>query len=221
MFDYSDLMYPIRYDNNVDPNRNSSRDKGDYINEIVKMFKQAGINISNYDGSGALNLAFDKIVKNYQKKHNLPVDGAVTFNLLKNVEDTINKSNPEKIEDDTPASTQDITEEDAEDDDLYDPHYEPFFLNTSGKVYKRNRKDIIISIGDGTVIKRIKDVYMRSVSTEFDTSGKPISEVYQFIARDVKESDAPEDDNIYIGEDDILQASSDIKYNFDDLFKDK
>lgn len=61
---------------------------------------------------------------------------------------------------------------------------------------------------------------MRSVSVQVDTSGNPISEVYNFIARDIKESDANEDINKYIGEDDYLSASSDIKYSYTSLYKD-
>ena len=38
---------------------------------------------------------------------------------------------------------------------------------------------------------------MRSVSTEFDTSGNPIAEVYEFIAQDLTESDEPNDAGKY------------------------
>ena len=53
---------------------------------------------------------------------------------------------------------------------------------------------------------------MRSVSVEVDTSGNPISEVYEFIARDIKESDEINDVTRYNGNED--GSSSDIKYNF-------
>jgi hypothetical protein len=61
---------------------------------------------------------------------------------------------------------------------------------------------------------------MRSVSVQVDTSGNPISETYNFIARDIKESDASEDYNKYVGEESELSSSSDIKYSYDTLFKD-
>ena len=61
---------------------------------------------------------------------------------------------------------------------------------------------------------------MRSMSVQVDTSGNPISEVYNFIARDIKESDASEDLGKYTGEERIMSSSSDIKYSYESLFKD-
>ena len=53
---------------------------------------------------------------------------------------------------------------------------------------------------------------MRSVSVEVDTSGNPISETYEFIARDIKESDEISDVNKYNGND--SHTSSDVNYIF-------
>ena len=72
---------------------------------------------------------------------------------------------------------------------------------------------IKIVFGNKSITKTIKDVFMRSVSVEVDTSGNPVSEVYEFIARDVKESDEINDITKYNGDED--GSSSDIKYQYD------
>jgi hypothetical protein len=127
--------------------------------------------------------------------------------------------------DNIPSSDGYNSEYDDDDNNEVDAnlnaHYDPFFLNSSGKIYRKNHKDIIISLGNGANVKTIKDVFMRSVSVQVDTSGNPISEVYNFIARDIKESDAPEDAGKYIGDSDLISASSDIKYSYETLYKDQ
>jgi hypothetical protein len=221
----SSIPYPIQFKSS------GTNVSGDYINEIIKRISQTGIDTSKYGNSGKVNINFDKIVKAYQKANNLKVNGTVTKDLIDHIMNKVKIEHPDQIEESDllPQERADSSDsyynssEDEEDveDKIYDPHYEPFFLNESSKQPRRNRKDIIISLGNGAVIKRIKDVYMRSVATNFDTSGKPITEAYTFIARDIKESDASEDDNIYLGDEKTLQASSDIKYDFDNLFKDR
>lgn len=90
------------------------------------------------------------------------------------------------------------------------PHYGSFFDEDNFKIHRRNHKDIKIVFGNKSITKTIKDVFMRSVTVEVDTSGNPVSEIYEFIARDVVESDEIADINKYTDEDSA--ASSDIKY---------
>jgi peptidoglycan hydrolase-like protein with peptidoglycan-binding domain len=78
-----------------------------------------------------------------------------------------------------------------------EPHFDSFFHSGNEKVGRKNQVDIKIILGDNNIIKTIHNVYMRSVSTEFDTSGNPISETYEFIAQDFSESDEPKDANRY------------------------
>lgn len=78
-----------------------------------------------------------------------------------------------------------------------DPHYDSFFSNNNLKETRKNQTDIKITVGNSTITKTIHNVYMRSVSTEFDTSGNPISEVYEFIAQDLTESDEYADQEKY------------------------
>ena len=55
---------------------------------------------------------------------------------------------------------------------------------------------------------------MRSVSVEVDTSGNPISEVYEFIARDIKESDEISDINKYTGTSKIADNPSQVAFAY-------
>lgn len=92
------------------------------------------------------------------------------------------------------------------------PHYGSFFHEDNAKTMRKNRNDIVIEFGGGTIRKTVKEVYMRSLGVAVDQSGNPISETYEFIARDVVESDEAKDANKY--EDESSNAPSDIKYKF-------
>jgi len=102
---------------------------------------------------------------------------------------------------------------------LYGAHYDAFFSGQNYKLFRQNGKDIKIILGDGSVIKTIKNVYMRSVSTEVDTSGNPISETYEFIARDILESDEINDTGKYLESSLGDKAPSDVKYDFSGYIK--
>lgn len=100
------------------------------------------------------------------------------------------------------------------------PHYDPFFSTERMKQHRQNKKDIKIVFGNSSIVKTIKDVHMRSVSVEVDTSGNPISEIYEFVARDIIESDEISDADKYDSVFDL--ASSDVKgYKFDRVLPDK
>ena len=145
---------------------------------------------------------------------NLNPTGIVDDALIQDI-DNYNQSigNTTTIEDDT-----NILPDEYNNNFTNNPHYDPYFLNTSDKPSRKNHKDIKIVLGDNANIKTIHDVFMRSVSVQVDTSGNPISEVYSFIARDITESDAIEDQNKYIGESENVNASSDIKYEINGVW---
>ena len=108
--------------------------------------------------------------------------------------------------------TDDSSDEDNEDEEerTTSPHFSSFFGEDKFKTHRQNRKNIEIVFGRGSVKKTIIDVFMRSVSVEVDTSGNPVSEVYEFIARDIKESDELSDYNKYINGG--ATTPSDIQY---------
>lgn len=191
---------------------------GPLVPQILKAISMTGVDVTNTQVN-TVGSTFRDIVFAYQKKYNLPQTGFVDDNLLKDIYTRAFEMANSEIEDDDAYNT-DTASEELPESDVYDAHYDPFFLNNSSKVYRKNHKDIVISLGNGANVKVIKDVFMRSVSVQVDTSGNPISETYNFIARDIKESDASEDRMKYIGEEGDLSTSSDIKYSYDTLFKD-
>ena len=189
---------------------------GPLVQKVVDLIDRAGGDVTNTRVS-AVGSAFRNIILNYQKKFKLLTTGILDDNLLHDIYKRANSGANNEIND---SSNNNDDNNNSASSDLYDAHYDPFFLNNSSKVYRKNHKDIVISFGDGANTKTIKDVFMRSVSVQVDTSGNPISETYNFIARDIKESDASEDYNKYVGEESELSTSSDIKYSYDTLFKD-
>lgn len=190
---------------------------GPLVQEIVNLIDRAGGDVTNTRVS-TVGSVFRDIILNYQKKYGLRQTGVLNDDLLHDIYNRASTNANNEVND-TDSNT-DNNNTDFANADVYDAHYDPFFLNNSSKVFRKNHKDIIISLGDGANVKTIKDVFMRSVSVQVDTSGNPISETYTFIARDIKESDASEDYNKYIGEESELSTSSDIKYSYDTLFKD-
>lgn len=194
-----DIYNELRYDAAAEPIT------GNFVQDICYMLNKCGANISvtnQYDEtvSGA--------VADFQKRVGTNATG-----ILNNATWQGMIYYAEKM--------SDVIEEDANTEDGIDtatsksPHFNPFFDTDRFKLHRQNHKDIRIVLGNASVTKTIKDVFMRSVSVEVDTSGNPISETYEFIARDVKESDEISDAAKYVGPESM--ASSDIKYiyNFD------
>ena len=112
---------------------------------------------------------------------------------------------------------EDNTQDNTQETETTSPHYNSFFSEDKYKSHRQNRKNIEIVFGQGSIKKTIIDVFMRSVSVEVDTSGNPISEVYEFIARDIKESDELSDYDKYLNG--VGTSPSDIQhieYDFSD-----
>lgn len=192
---------------------------GPLVQQIIQHISKAGVDVTN-TRVDTVGTVFRDIVLAYQEKFDLPRTGIVDDELLRDIYKRSNQTASSEITDDDYEYDTENAINELPESDVYDAHYDPFFLNNSSKVYRKNHKDIVISLGNGANTKVIKDVFMRSVSVQVDTSGNPISETYNFIARDIKESDASEDNLKYIGEEKNLTASSDIKYSYDTLFKD-
>ena len=190
--------------------------KGPLVQEVMKLIARAGGDTTNTN-INTVGIKFRDVIMAYQRANNLPVTGVLNDDLLHHIYKKAEENSNNEIKD----NTNGYKTEDSDDDGIVDPHYDPFFLNKSSKDARKNHKDIVIEMGKNGNMKIIKDVFMRSVSVEVDTSGNPISEIYNFVARDIKESDAKEDRNKYIGEESNTSSSSDIKYSYSSLFKDK
>lgn len=175
---------------------------GDYVKEVCRMLNKCGANIKVTD-------VYDETVSNavaeFQERVGNNPTGILNNATWQGMIYYASKMS-DTIEDDS------VLEDGTDTTASKSPHFNPFFDTDKFKLHRQNHKDIKIVLGSSSVTKTIKDVFMRSVSVEVDTSGNPISETYEFIARDIKESDEISDAAKYVG--DESKASSDIKYQF-------
>lgn len=201
---YTELVY------NSAPGEDDGPVKGGFVKKVCRILGKCGIDIEEANVYG-MEVAI--AVARFQEMAGMDPTGILndkTFSAMNAYADM-------KMTDII------IDEEDEEDgttesESLY-PHFDSYFKEKRFRIYRQNHKDIKIVFGNSTIAKTIKDVFMRSVTMEVDTSGNPVSEVYEFIARDVVESDEISDKGKYATPESY--APADIKYNFDNLFKKK
>ena len=166
-------------------------DNGEYVKEIRDYLNTLGFDTyKNSVNPNLFDVNLENAIKDFQNKYNLPQTGFINNDSLNKL---INQSN---IVSGTIYSTtsNNVYVDTMETDD---PHYDSFFSRKYSKKTRKNNQDIIITLGNNTIHRVLHNVYMRSVSVEFDTSGNPISEVFSFIAQDLTESDEPYDADKY------------------------
>lgn len=195
----------LRYNSAAEPYVN------DCVREVCLLLGKCGIDVNS---TNVYDATVENAIRAFQDMIGMPVTGILNNNTLqamiyytdKKMDDSIEEDMDEESETDTKKSDS--------------PHYNPFFDTDKFKQHRQNHKDIKIIFGNNSIVKTIKDVFMRSVTVEVDTSGNPISEIYEFVARDIKESDEISDIIKYNGEE--IYAPSDIKYifNFHELNND-
>lgn len=168
-------------------------DSGSYMLAIRDLINKAGIDIYNkysYEDINEYDEGVEQCVMEFQKSQGIKETGIIddfTLNALINVSNNLSDIiYSEGVEDTTIDTT--ISN---------NPHFDSFFSNDNLKEARKNNQDIVISLGNNTITKTIHNVYMRGVSTEYDTSGNPISETYEFIGQDLTESDETMDMNKY------------------------
>lgn len=163
---------------------------GHFVVEICDLLDRCGIDIQStttYDETVA------SAVAEFQTKIGVKApNGILTTNTLQSMILYADNLNSNTIEDENGETITEFSEELNES-----PHYKSFFDDNKYKMHRRNHKDIKIVFGNNSITKTIKDVIMRSVTVEVDTSGNPISEIYEFVAKDIKESDEISDANNY------------------------
>lgn len=178
--------------------------KGSFVKDVCKLLKKCNVSVQN---SNVYNQAVANAVSSFQKKNGLPATGILnntTYQAMQLVASGMSsKINPSSSSSSNSSSTTTSVS----------PHYKSFFDTDRLKTHRKNHKDIKIVFGNKSVVKTIKNVFMRSVTVEVDTSGNPIYEVYEFIARDIKESDELTDLYSYTNGDDDA-AAPDVKYKF-------
>lgn len=177
---------------------------GSFVYQICDMLDKCYIDIKP---TGTYDETVADAVSQFQTIMNLPVTGILTTSVWQAMiiyAERLNDAIISDGEEETNPTIDDLSES---------PHYNGFFDDRNFKTHRKNHKDIKIVFGNKSVTKTIKNVFMRSVTVEVDTSGNPISEIYEFIAQDVTESDEISDIKKYTGAN-AMTTPSDIKYDF-------
>lgn len=161
------------------------------VSNLRDLLNKAGIDMSKYNSSPAnyyyYDTSLEEAVSEFQSTSmGISPNGKVDDTTLNALIACANNMS-DIIYSDTASQTINDTSDEG------NSHYDSFFTTDNKKTGRKNQVDIKIILGDNSIIKTIHNVYMRSVSTEFDTSGNPIAEVYEFIAQDLTESDEPND----------------------------
>lgn len=173
-------------------------DNGPSIRNLRILLSSAGIDMTAYPATDedSFDEGLEEALCAYQKmsmdmEEDNPSFGILddnTLNALLNSASMIGDlSYYDNVADTTPEESPDDNESES------NPHFDPFFKNDNSKVFRKSGTKIKIILGQDSIVKTIHDVYMRSVGVEFDTSGNPISETYEFIGRDITESDEERD----------------------------
>lgn len=195
--EYNELEYKI-----------SSTVTGQFIDVIKEVLDKCGFD--SYTVGNEYGVQMQELIAAVQSKLGKSATGILNNSTWQamleyaenNCSDTINSDE---------SATDDVIEETTTQ---LPPHHNPFFDDSNTKTHRKNGKDIKIVLGNNSVIKTLKNVYMRSVSVEVDTSGNPISEVYEFIAQDITESDEPMDANKYILEESNVDRKK-VNYSYE------
>ena len=156
-----------------------------YIDDNVRKIQmQLAIRsyLSNSDVDSWFGPNTEKAVKEFQKNNALQVTGEVdkaTWEKLFSID----------IEsDDSENSTETDTQYDT-DITYGSNNYDSFFNENNNELFRKNNNDITITYGNGYKYKILKNVIFRSKTQQVNANGEPIADVYEFIARDLIESE--------------------------------
>ena len=176
--EYSELTYGI---------------KSKYIIDIRDLLSKAGCHAQPIGDKEIFDEGVRNAVITFQQRNGIKVTGNIDSNTLYELLEVTNTEMPDII-----YSENDTGESNTEQAELSgQPHFDSFFSKEYDRDVRKNNQDIVIVLGDNSVVKTIHNVYMRGVSTEYDTSGNPISEVYEFIGQDLTESTELKDKDKY------------------------
>ena len=182
----------------------------DFLSEICRLLSLAVPSESGSTEFISERTVFDEELSQkigiFQEIAKIDVTGILNDTTLKTLVLYVENNFNDEVTDDDSSEEETQEDESTKNDS---PRFNSFFGEDKYKMHRRNRQNIEIVFGRGSIKKTIIDVFIRSVSVEVDTSGNPISEVYEFIARDIKESDELSDYDKYDG---TATAPSDIQY---------
>lgn len=167
--------------------------KSEYVANIRDLLTKAGFDTQPIRDKNEFDEGVRNAVMEFQQKNAIKITGIVDGNTLYELLEITDTLMPDII------YSENATEEvETSDSELSgNPHFDSFFSKEYDRDVRKNNQDIVIVLGKNSVTKTIHNVYMRGVSTEYDTSGNPISEVYEFIGQDLTESTELKDKDKY------------------------
>ena len=190
-----------------------TQDNYPFLKEVCVMLRKLGF----YKGEDTTEFTMGlwNSIKSFQYKYlNKTHTGTLNNDTLEKLYNLSQEAAPTTIGGDANDNISDSTDNSNTGDSSVLAHYDPYFDQRNQKRFRKNKQDINIILGDGTIVKTIKDAYMRSVSVEVDASGNPISEIYEFVARDIIETDEANDPVKYTSIADYAAADFATKYDF-------
>ena len=134
------------------------------------------------------NLTYYQAVKAFQKDFlsGTACDGVLTSHTMKALEAEALGKMQAQIPSVARATGQARS---SSDSTVKDNEIDSFFSHHKQTLLRRQGYSILIEIGDQEqYLKALLDVRLRSKSVAVDASGNPIAEVYEFIARDLREN---------------------------------
>lgn len=174
----------------------TNQNAAEWLIKLKDLLAICGYQVTSIESNSYYDLDFCEKVQQFCIDHNLEnPDGSVTDTVLSALID----AGKSVVDDTTKGEADDEPEKDDEGDgiDTDSEHYDSFFEESNERVFRKNKTNLIVSFGDGSIAHTIYDIHMRSVGVEVDTSGNPIFETYEFIAKDVTDSSEPNDNDRY------------------------
>lgn len=131
------------------------------------------------DVDGYFGVDTEKAVKSFQKRIGLNSNGIVD-------KTTWDKLFENSIAEDVATESNNNT---SESSGVGSNNNSSFFNSSRKQSLRKNGNDIIIKFGNEHRIKTLKQVVYRSKSVIINAGGEPIAETYDFIAKDLIESE--------------------------------
>lgn len=126
------------------------------------------------------SIATENAVIRYQKYKKLVPTGRVNKETFK----ALFKSNAEFEDEDINKNVDDNTTKQYGDN-----NNDTFFSNNSDTIMRSNNNDITITYGEGNKSKTLKNVIFKSKTQAIDPNDGSLVDEYEFIARDLKETE--------------------------------
>ena len=152
---------------------------GEDVRLIQVMLASEGL-LKQTDVDGYFGVETERAVKAYQRKQGILVSGIV------------DKTTWDRLFKDTATIDDSSTPLVGDTGDSYivgSNNKESFFNPSRKQSLRKNGSNIVITLGDNHRVKMIENVVFRSKAVVINASGEPIAETYDFIAKDLIESE--------------------------------